>query len=91
MAVDAECAGTSNLVVVVLLVAKLREQMALAANRVHAHRGERPAVRVMAVRAGHALLVHLALQERAVLVVFFQDLAVSIINTFFQQDRLIRV
>ena len=49
------------------------------------------AVRVVAVRAGHARGVHLALQERAVLVDLVLLLAVGLVEPLFKQGHAVGV
>jgi hypothetical protein len=56
--------------------------VALAAHGVIAHGGQLRAMRIMAIGAGYSFMIHLALNERAVFIIFFQDLTIGIIDTF---------
>src|SRR5664279_1192079 len=59
--------------------------MALPTNRIHADLRQFRRVSIMTIRAGHALVIHLALDKRAPLVVFLENLAVGIIDALFEQ------
>src|ERR1035441_5136348 len=65
--------------------------MALPTNRIHADLRQLRCMGIVAVRAGHALVIHLALYKRAPLVVFLENLPVGIINALLQQTRHIAV
>src|ERR1019366_1163765 len=65
--------------------------MALPTNRIHADLRQLRGMGIMAVRAGHALVIHLALDKRAPLVVFLEDLAVGVIDALLQQTRHIPI
>src|SRR6516225_7117018 len=69
----------------VLWRVKLRRRVTLFTYRVEIRRSQLAAVWIMAVRTSHALVIHLALDERSPLVVLFLDLAVGVIDILFQQ------
>jgi hypothetical protein len=63
MAIHAESTRTTFWMTVMFRGIELREKMALAADGVHAHRGQLPAVGIVAVGASYSFEVHLALHE----------------------------
>ena len=84
MAFDAACARSPRLVKVVLRRVVAIGKMALRAQGVAL--GEQcQAVRFVAVAAGHAFPVHLALHERAVDVHLAEDLPVGVVEPLCQQ------
>ena len=85
MAIDARRPRRAGGVVVMRCVVVGRRQVALGADGV-AGRPQCEAMRFVAVAAGDARLVHLALHERAVDVHFFEDLAVDVVQAYFQQS-----
>ena len=72
---------------VMLRGVELRRQMASDANRVQIFRRKRETVWIVTVRAGDTLVMHLALHERAVLVVLLLNLAVRKIDAVFEETR----
>jgi hypothetical protein len=83
VAVDALCAGTARLAVMMRRHVEFFRHVALRAERI-AGGTQLGAVRVVAVRAGDPGSVHAALQKRAVSVNLAVDLAVRIVKTGFE-------
>ena len=90
VAVDALGAGAARLVVMVLRHVEFCRHVALTAQRV-AVRMQLGAMRVVAIGAGDARVIHAALQERAVFVDFAVDLPVGVIKARLEQRRQIAV
>jgi hypothetical protein len=83
MAADALGAGAANLVMVVLGHIEFCRHMALAAQCV-ALGAQFQAVRVVAIGAGDACVIHAALHKRAVFVNLAVDLPVGVIEPCLQ-------
>jgi len=79
-----------RLVMMVGLGVEARREVTLGADGV-AGLPQRRAMRVVAVRAGDPRPVHAALEERAPLVDFAEDLAVGMVERGIQQGRRVRV
>jgi hypothetical protein len=69
---------------VMLCSAELRRRVALTANGVQVFGSKLETMWIVAVRAGDTLVIHLALDERAILVVLFLDLAIREVNALVQ-------
>src|SRR5262245_43816137 len=65
--------------------------MALSANRIQIFGRKRETVRIVAIGAGDTLAMHLALHERAVLVVLFLNLSIREVNAPIQETRHIGI
>ena len=85
---DTLCGFGVRLVEVMLRPVVCGWQMTLCAQRI-ALGAQVTAVGLMAIRAGDSRLIHLALQERPILVHLIADLAVSVVERFIQERHAI--
>ena len=84
MAIDALCAGAALRVMMMFRDIEFRRQMALRAEPI-ALRAERQTVRLMAIGAGDAGMIHAALDERAIFEHFAVDLPIGMIEAGLKQ------
>ena len=90
VAIDALRAGAARLVMMMFLDIEFRRQMALRAEPI-ALRAERQTVRLMAIGAGDASMIHATLDERAVFEHFAVDLPVGMIEAGLKQSGQIGI
>ena len=84
MAIDALCSGAAWLVMMMFRDIEFRRQVALRAEPI-ALLAERQTVRLMAIGAGDAGMIHAALDERAIFEHFAIDLPIGMIEAGLDQ------